>query len=144
VSGPDRTLKCELAGTDDNGNQSPHEQYVSGLRDDSCDRCSAPQPSAGAGIAAPQRKRILLNADWRFQKGDPAGVDSKNFLYDVSAGSKGPCERVAKFTEAADTLGPATHPILKPYILPTGNRLSRTPRGASSGRKEIRATTFRS
>src|SRR5256885_383464 len=43
----------------------------------------SPQRSVGAEIPGPPRERILLNADWRFQKGDPAGVDSKNLLYDV-------------------------------------------------------------
>jgi len=77
---------------------------------------AAPQRSVGAEIPGPPRERILLNAYWRFQKGDPAGVDSKNLLYDVRPVPRALGERVAEFTEAADTLGPATHPILKPYI----------------------------
>ena len=85
------------------------------------------QPLAGADIAGSSRERILLNADWRFQKGDPAGVDSKNLLYDVRPVARALGERVAEFTEAADKLGPATHPILKPYILPTGNRFIKDP-----------------
>jgi beta-galactosidase len=29
------------------------------------------------------RERISLNADWRFQKGDPQGANSADLLYDV-------------------------------------------------------------
>jgi beta-galactosidase len=83
----------------------------------------SPQPVVGAS----PRERILLNVDWRFQKGDPAGGDSKNLLYDVRPVARALGERVAEFTEAADTLGPASHPILKPFILPTGNRFIKDP-----------------
>ena len=87
----------------------------------------SPQGSAGAEITGPPRERILLNADWRFQKGDPPGVDSKNLLYDVRPVARTLGERAAEFTEAAEKLGPATHPVLKPYILPTGNRFIKNP-----------------
>jgi beta-galactosidase len=80
----------------------------------------SPQRSAGA-------ERTLLNRDWRFHKGDPAGVDSKNLLYDVRPQARALGERVAEFTEAADQLAAATHPILKLYILPTGNRFIQDP-----------------
>ena len=80
----------------------------------------SPQRSAGA-------ERILLNRDWRFHKGDPAGVDSKNLLYDVRPQARALGEREAEFTEAADRLAAATHPVLKPYILPTGNRFIQDP-----------------
>src|SRR5207253_10169349 len=30
-----------------------------------------------AGAAVPLRERISLNADWRFQKGDPPGTESR-------------------------------------------------------------------
>jgi beta-galactosidase len=86
-----------------------------------------PQWLAGAEISRPPRERISLNADWRFQKGDPAGVDPKNLLYDVRPELRASTERPAEFTEAADKLGPATHPVLKPYILPTGNRFIKDP-----------------
>ena len=69
----------------------------------------------------------MLNADWRFQKGDPPGVDSKNLLYDVRPVARALGERAAEFTEAAEKLGPATHPVLKPYILPMGNRFIKDP-----------------
>src|ERR1035438_10797442 len=39
VPGADRTLKYGLADRNDNGNQSPHEQCFSGLRDVGCDHC---------------------------------------------------------------------------------------------------------
>src|SRR6185369_5622337 len=82
-----------------------------------------------AQIAEPARERILLHTDWRFQKGDPAVVDSNSLLYDVRPESRARGERPAEFTEAADQLGPATHPVLKPYVLPSGNRFVKDPAG---------------
>src|SRR5512135_2624031 len=35
-----------------------------------------------AGTQGLPRERLLLSAGWRFQKGDPAGVDSRDLLYD--------------------------------------------------------------
>jgi beta-galactosidase len=81
--------------------------------------------SVGAEPAAPTRERISLNANWRFQKGDPDGIDSKELLYDVRPEFRVRGERPAEFTEAAEKLGPAVHPVLKPYILPTGNAFIR-------------------
>src|SRR5215831_183799 len=79
-----------------------------------------PRSSAAEPGASP-RERISLNADWRFQKGDPDGVDSKELLYDIRPEFRARGERPAEFTEAAEKLGPAGHPVLKPYILPAGN-----------------------
>lgn len=87
----------------------------------------SPQRLTGAENAGPPRERILLDANWRFQKGDPAGVDSRTLLYDVRPEVRVLGERVAEFTEAAEKLGPATHPVLKSYILPTGNRFIKDP-----------------
>jgi beta-galactosidase len=85
--------------------------------------------------AAP-RERISIDADWRFQKGDPAGVDSSRLLYDVRPDPKARAgERPAEFTEAAEKLASATHPVLKPLILPTGNRFIKDP-GRHFGRPE--------
>jgi beta-galactosidase len=81
-----------------------------------------------AGTKGSPRERLLLNADWRFQKGDPAGADSSNLLYDVRPEPRALGERPAEFTEAAEKLGPATHPVLKPFILPTGNRFIKDPK----------------
>ncbi len=41
---------------------------------------AAPDPiifRATAGAAVPLRERISLNADWRFQKGDPPGTEGR-------------------------------------------------------------------
>ncbi len=77
------------------------------------------------------REPILLNADWRFHLGDPAGADSARLLYDVRPELRARSERAAEFTEEAERLGPASHPVLKPYILPTGNRFLEDPAGRS-------------
>jgi beta-galactosidase len=75
------------------------------------------------------RERIPLNADWRFQKGDPQGTNSADLLYDVRPEPKtgDDKEKPAEFTEAAAKLAAATHPVLKPFILPTGNRFIKDP-----------------
>lgn len=36
-----------------------------------------------ADIGNSSREHISLDADWRFQKGDPKDVDANNLLYDV-------------------------------------------------------------
>jgi beta-galactosidase len=75
------------------------------------------------GAQSTARERIPLNADWRFQKGDPQGVNSADLLYDIRPEPKAgdDKEKPAEFTEAAAKLAAATHPVLKPFILPTGN-----------------------
>jgi beta-galactosidase len=94
---------------------------------------------AGHGRAAettkPLRERALINAGWRFVKGDPPGIDSRLLLYDIrpEVSSRPFVERPAEFTEAAEKLGPASHPVLKPYILPTGNRFLK-----DEGRRYVR------
>lgn len=88
---------------------------------------SCPLLLRAADVAGSPRERVLLDAGWRFQKGDPAGFDSRNLLYDVRPEFRNRAEQVAEFTEAAEKLGPATHPVLKPYILPTGNRFIHDP-----------------
>lgn len=84
------------------------------------------QLGAAQAETAP-RERILLTADWRFQLGDPAGADSASLLYDVRPELRARSERPAEFTEQAERLGPASRPVLKPYILPTGNRFLQDP-----------------
>ncbi len=88
-----------------------------------------------ADVPATVRERISLNADWRFHRGDPPGANSDNLLYDVrpAPGGRGAVERPAEFTEAAAKLGPASHPLLKPFILPTGNRFIQ-----DAGRRYVR------
>jgi len=78
------------------------------------------------GIAGAQdapRVRVLLDKDWRFTHGDPPGTDSSLLLYDVRPAVKGADQkaRAAEATADADQLDKATHPVLKPWILPTGN-----------------------
>ena len=76
-----------------------------------------PRSSAAEPGASP-RERVSLNADWRFQKGDPDGVDSKELLYDVRPEVRARGERPAEFTEAAEKLGAAGHPVLADDLQP--------------------------
>jgi beta-galactosidase len=74
------------------------------------------------------RERISIDHDWRFQKGDPEGVNSKELLYDTRPRPRrDEREQPADFTKAAERSDAATHPTLKPWILPTGNRFIRDP-----------------
>jgi beta-galactosidase len=82
---------------------------------------------AAPGNGAAPRTTLRLDAGWRFQKGDPPGADSRILLYDVRPAPRVLGERPAEFTEAAEQLGPASHPVLKPFILPTGNRFIKDP-----------------
>jgi beta-galactosidase len=84
--------------------------------------------TGAAGTGSSPRERLLLDAGWRFQKGDPPGTDSRALLYDVRPEPRVLGERPAEFTEAAEKLGPATHPVLKPFILPAGNRFIKDPK----------------
>src|SRR5262249_54963694 len=70
-------------------------------------------------------------------KGDPPGVNSATLLYDVrpEVRASDSTERPADFTEAAEKLSAATHPVLKPFILPTGNRFLKDP-----ARRAVRPT----
>jgi beta-galactosidase len=80
-----------------------------------------------ADAPASPRERLSLNLGWRFRKGDPEGVVSEELLYDVRPEPRTEGEREAEFTEAPSPLPAATHALLKPYILPTGNRFLRDP-----------------
>ena len=42
------------------------------------------------------RERIRLNADWRFQKGDPQGTNSADLLYDMRPEAKAGDEQKRK------------------------------------------------
>ncbi len=68
------------------------------------------------------RERICLTDDWRFAKGDPAGVSS-TLLYDVRPEVKD--RRDDKPADAEPTepekITARAHTVLKPWILPTGN-----------------------
>ncbi|WP_075795863.1 beta-galactosidase GalB [Massilia putida] len=74
------------------------------------------------------RQRILLDDGWRFHAGDPAG-GSAPYLYDVrpevTASADG---KVADaMPEEAAKVARAHTPVLKPWILPTGNAFIRDP-----------------
>lgn len=75
------------------------------------------------------RERTSLNDHWRFVKGDPTNASSENLLYDVRPVARGEDrkERLAEATEDAARLAAAAHPVLKPWILPTGNRFIEDP-----------------
>lgn len=80
--------------------------------------------AVAAGItAATSRERISINDNWRFTKGDPTNFNSLTLLYDVRPVAHGEDqkERLAETTAEAAKLSSATNPVLKPWILPTGN-----------------------
>lgn len=83
---------------------------------------------ASHGFAAP-RERISINDGWRFTKGDPTNINSQKLLYDVRPTSRGEDqrERLAEATEEASKLAAAGHPVIKPWILPSGNRFIKDP-----------------
>jgi beta-galactosidase len=74
-----------------------------------------------------QRERISINDDWRFKRDDPPG-NTVSLIYDVRPegqdGQAGPAD--AEPT-AAEKVSVATQPIMKPWILPTGNRFVKDP-----------------
>jgi beta-galactosidase len=75
------------------------------------------------------RERILINDNWRFTKGDPTNINSKSLLYDVRSDSRGEDqrERLAEATEDASKVAATNQPVLKPWILPSGNRFIKDP-----------------
>jgi beta-galactosidase len=85
-------------------------------------------PGASSAQAAP-RERILINDNWRFTKGDPTNISSQSLLYDVRPDSRGAdqSERLAEATSDAEKLATATNPVLKPWILPSGNSFIKNP-----------------
>jgi hypothetical protein len=81
----------------------------------------------------------LINDNWRFIKGDPTNINSKSLLYDVRPVARGDDqrERLAEATEDAEKLVAATNRVLKPWILPTGNRFLKDPAKRHVVRREI-------
>lgn len=75
------------------------------------------------------RERISINAGWRFTKGDPTNVNSESLLYDVRPVSNGEDqrERLAEATSDASKVVASQQSVLKPWILPTGNRFLKDP-----------------
>jgi len=82
-----------------------------------------------ASAADSPGERISIDKNWRFTKGDPTNINSQNLLYDVRPVAKGEDqkERLAEATEEAAKLSAATNLLLKPWILPTGNRFIKDP-----------------
>lgn len=82
-----------------------------------------------AAAADTPRERISINAGWRFTKGDPTNVNSKTLLYDVRPDARGEDqrERLAEATADAEKIAAATNRVLKPWILPSGNRFIKDP-----------------
>ncbi len=94
-----------------------------------CQGMAATAPSSLAAETQTPRERISIDEDWRFQKGDPSGVDPANLLYDVRpdvTDKKDDRPADSKPQEAKQTTAPA-RPVLKPWILPTGNRFISDP-----------------
>jgi beta-galactosidase len=75
------------------------------------------------------RERILINDGWRFQKGDPVGLDAGKLLYDVRPESKNEDqkERLAEAVADAEKLARDGKPVLKPWILPSANPFIKDP-----------------
>jgi beta-galactosidase len=78
--------------------------------------------SLAAAQAHAQRDRIRISEDWRFTKGDPAGL-AVDLRYDVRPSvEKSADGKVADAQpEAAATVATAGARVLKPWILPSGN-----------------------
>lgn len=82
-----------------------------------------------AAAADLSRERILINDNWRFAKADPTNVNSRELLYDVRPDVRGEDqkERLAEATAAAEKVAVSTNLVLKPWILPSGNRFIKDP-----------------
>lgn len=76
---------------------------------------------ARAAAAPGGRERLLLDAGWRFTRGDPA--DARGLDYDVRprVGDNGDGKAADTPPEAATAIGDAGAAILKPWILPSAN-----------------------
>lgn len=71
--------------------------------------------------AASPRERISLNSDWRFTKGEPAEFTT-NLQYDIRPQRRGYAD-----TNTTATQPTKSKPILKPWVLPTGNAFIKDP-----------------
>ncbi|HEY0505579.1 MAG TPA: glycoside hydrolase family 2 TIM barrel-domain containing protein, partial [Lysobacter sp.] len=88
-------------------------------------------PPLCANAASPTsspRERILLDTDWRFHKGDPAGATGLDYDVrpDVAQSADGK-DADARPDEAAKVTATDGARVLKPWILPTANPLIRDP-----------------
>ena len=82
----------------------------------------------GRQVESSPRERISIDGDWRFQKGDPVGVSTR-LLYDVLPEVKQSADGKAADArpEDADRVATDNRPVLKPWILPTGNAFIKDP-----------------
>lgn len=86
------------------------------------------QTTASSDAPAAGRERISLSRDWRFQKDDPPG-NTVSLIYDVrpeirEQHDSGPADAKPK---EAEHVAAAAQPVLKPWILPTGNAFIKDP-----------------
>jgi beta-galactosidase len=74
------------------------------------------------------RERLSIDAGWRFHKGDPDGLSTR-LLYDVLPEVKQSADGKAADArpEDADRVATDNRPVLKPWILPTGNAFIKDP-----------------
>lgn len=87
-----------------------------------------PGPIDVARAATPGRERVLIDAGWRFKRGDPEGM-TPDLRYDIrpgigesSEGKPADCSpEGAAITNAAGAM------VLKPWILPSGNAFVANP-----------------
>lgn len=84
-------------------------------------------PLQAADNLAP-RQRILFNDGWRFQLGDPDG-NSAPYLYDIRPEVKVSADgkEADAMPEEAVRVARANTPLLRPWILPTGNAFIKDP-----------------
>jgi beta-galactosidase len=83
---------------------------------------------AGGFEPVSARQRLSIDAGWRFTKGDPAGAPAI-LLYDIRPELKPNDDAKAADTRPEEAVRPAgaDQPVLKPWILPSGNAFIRDP-----------------
>lgn len=93
--------------------------------------CAA--PLLGAAVQAETsdlapRQRLSIDAGWRFTKGDPGGAPAI-LLYDIRPDLKPNDDAKAADARPEEAVRPAgaDQPVLKPWILPSGNAFIRDP-----------------
>jgi len=89
--------------------------------------CRICAQSAKSVVDNTQRQRILINDGWKFYRYD-TDKEADNLIYDVRPDAKGEVDGKpadARPTEAVKVT--AVQPVLKPYILPTGNAFIKDP-----------------
>lgn len=89
---------------------------------------AAPLFANAASPTSSPRERILLDTDWRFHEGDPAGATGLDYDVrpDVAQSADGK-DADARPDEAAKVTATDGTRVLKPWILPTANLLIRDP-----------------